>query len=338
VLQFNELGDDGVTRFNFRDTANFMRVAETIWVAFYATLPLHMDQRNVFNTMQWNTLNNVTGSSILQSLLADGATPNRNFMFRDASNFLNNGFTQWTTAVPVEQAMQIPVTTNNMAWAVSFQCQRSVVPTAVPTSPTPPATTWPPLVTDPPLSPTVIGNGTNESAGPISVDEDNETLNHNSTKVRAANLDLLWLITMPAVLFIAVGVVGYVVWRQRRKLRYNNPDAGKPQQQQQRQQRDTRFSGSSRDERSDDSRVSLASFFDNEASLSADNNQTIAAHYFSGGSNNVAKQAPVMMQSSGNINNVATTTRYDRNNPFSRRPPNNLLVVSISDDGDDSKF
>lgn len=305
TLQYNEVGDDGVTRFNFRDTTNFMRVGETVWVSYYATMPFHLDQRFVSNSMQWNTLNNVTGSSPVQRVFDSGAV-NHDFVFLDAADFLRQGFTQWTTALSVEQAMHIPASTNNMAWQVSLLClvDRALLPTVAPIPPTLSPTAMP-TTSEPTVAPTAAT--TNSSDGPLA-EETNNTWSGNHTLGGAPSLHALWLSLIPITLILCGIGVAYFLWRQRRKIRLKS--GGQATEQ---------VAGNPLHHNKDDG-TSLASFFESEDALSA--TATISQQYFA--HNNVK---PTMMTGGG--------VSYDHNNPFSRRKPSPLLQVTISEDDDD---
>lgn len=132
VLQLNELGDDGVTRFNFHDPIFFP--ASRVWFSFYATVSQHINSQFRMNSMYWVTLNNNTDSV---STSAMPAQPNYDFVFRDPANLLHYNFVNWTTARLIEPVMRIVPTTNNLAWTLSFSCAVSTQPTGAPTTPVP---------------------------------------------------------------------------------------------------------------------------------------------------------------------------------------------------------
>jgi hypothetical protein len=138
VLQLNELGDDGVTRFNFHDPVFFP--ADRVWFSFYATVSQHINSVFRMNSMYWVTLNNNTDSTPVSEGSYD-------FVFRDVANLLHYNFVNWTTAKLVEPVMRIVPTTNNLAWTLSFTCQVSTQPTGAPTNKLPLAPTTTPMPT-----------------------------------------------------------------------------------------------------------------------------------------------------------------------------------------------
>lgn len=132
VLHLNELGDDGVTRFNFHDPDFFP--AQRVWFSFYATVSQHINSQFRMNSMYWVTLNNHTGTV---STRASSDEKNYDFMFRDPADLLHYNFVNWTQARLIEPVMRIEPTTNNLAWTLSFTCAVSTQPTHAPTTPTP---------------------------------------------------------------------------------------------------------------------------------------------------------------------------------------------------------
>jgi hypothetical protein len=164
ALQWHELADDGVTRFDFRN-ASFLPPETTFWFSFYATVSQHINSIFRMNSMYWVTLNNNTGSTPAEQTLY--GKKNHDFVFRDASNLLHYDFVNWTTAAIVQPVMRIVPTTNNLAWSLSFTCDVSTQPTMAPTqSPTtaPTSTTAPINIIIPP---TYVINVTNFTQDPL---------------------------------------------------------------------------------------------------------------------------------------------------------------------------
>jgi hypothetical protein len=326
-LQLNELGDDQVTRFAFRDEA-FMPRDSPIWVAFYVTLALHQDQRLMANQVYWATLNNETGSTPPPPALP-GGMDNHDFVYRDERDFLQNGWTQWTTAVTVERAMMIEPTTNQMAWRVAFECL---------CDPDPPVLRAPVSAPSGPATPSQPSSGNSSGAPSLDTDSnDNETTMTNTTDRagRHSALHLLWLIAVPVTLILLTIGAGYVVWRQRRKPPFRGDGRA----------RRPRHDDSAAEvldalrQADDEHRVKLsvntgsrseASLFEDLDSYStAATTTTAASYYHSPYSGGTGRNGPVVMSPI-----VAASTTYDHNNPFARHA-NDLMHVTISDDQED---
>ena len=294
TLQLNEVGDDGVTRFAFRDTVDFMPPDRTVWVGFYATLSLHQDQRFQFNAMMWATLNNHTGSSPVLPFASNGAA-NRDFAYRDTNNYLDEGFTEWTTAVPAERALKITPTTNNMAWSVSLDCLLEAPTTAPTTQPTANTTEAP-------------------SAMPTMAAPTNTTTNTTEwINGGGSSLHLMWLLVL--LPFTLVVGAGFVVWRLRRKASNATPPPPPPPQS------IPMVAMSSSDRRGDDE-ASQVSMFESFEDLGGETRGTRYFPVLNGG-----PSSPVMQS-------LSVTTSYDHNNPFSTSS-SDLLRVVISEDEDD---
>lgn len=133
TLQWNEVGDDGVTRFDFRN-ANFLPPLQTFWVAFYCTGPQQAIGGVRINAMFWVTQSNVSNATALQTSLAGGLV-NNPFFFRDVTNVLGAGFVNWTDATTYQRREGPVAPTSNMAWSLFFTC--GLVPTAAPTTAAP---------------------------------------------------------------------------------------------------------------------------------------------------------------------------------------------------------
>jgi len=135
TFQWNEVGDDGVTRLNFRDV-RLMAPQSRFWVAFYCTVPREPGAGFRQNAMYWVTLNNKTNSS--------SSTWASDFVFRDAQNLLGNNFVNWTTARVYEASTGIIPATNNLAWSLYFTCNTVSAPSFAPVEvPTPSPTSTP---------------------------------------------------------------------------------------------------------------------------------------------------------------------------------------------------
>lgn len=136
-LQLNEVGDDGVTRFNFRDPY-FLGAREQFWLAFYCSVARHRDAGPRTNGMYWLTLNRHPRTvGALQSTLF--GAPNHNFVFRDAADLLELGLTNWTPAPEAQRALQLTAqTTHNLAFHAYMTCSATTdAPTRAPTEPVP---------------------------------------------------------------------------------------------------------------------------------------------------------------------------------------------------------
>jgi hypothetical protein len=160
TLRLNEVGDDGVTRFNFRDDAFFPPPGEVFWISFYATMRYGKSSSLQTNAMYWVLLNNDAGSSIPEEIFM-GGQPNSNFMYRDPVNFMRNGWVNWTDGLVVEDAMKITTSTHNLAFSLFFTCLATPPPPpTIPTTPPPTTTTNVSVQTE---SPSLVpgGNGTN---------------------------------------------------------------------------------------------------------------------------------------------------------------------------------
>jgi hypothetical protein len=134
TLQWNELGDDGVTRLNFRDPS-MLQPRQRFWMAFYCTVPQQQGTGFRLNAMYWVTLNNSTNST--------PGSWGREFLFRDTQNLYKYGFSNWTLGSTYEAVAGILPTTNNLAWRLFFTCLAQTSPTPAPVEiPTlPPPTT-----------------------------------------------------------------------------------------------------------------------------------------------------------------------------------------------------
>lgn len=120
-LQYNELGDDGKTRFDFRNPA-FLPSATTFWFSFYATVPQHQSSLGfTMNAMYWRVLNNLTNSSPHEVFLHNGLE-NHDFVWRDVGNYANYGYEQWVSGELIEERIRLTQTTHNLAWTVYFEC------------------------------------------------------------------------------------------------------------------------------------------------------------------------------------------------------------------------
>jgi hypothetical protein len=168
--------------------------------------------------MCWVTLNNESGSMPVRPFTrsTDGTiVKNNDFAFRDFTNFLGQGFTQWTSARSAEQAMQIPPTTNNLAWRVSFEClvDPALVPTEAPiTSPPTPEPTEAPTEEAP-----LYYNDTENST----INDDGGGNKTGSSNGKRIPLQVLWVLLIPASLLLGIAGVTYFVWRRRRKSPYS---------------------------------------------------------------------------------------------------------------------
>lgn len=320
-LQLNELGDDGTTRFNFRDQA-FLPPGSVVWVSFYATVPEHEDQRLMSNKMYWVTLNNETGAARVAATFAGsgGLARNNDFAYRDRSNYLGQGWTRWTTALPVEREMLVTPTTNNMAWRVAFEClqEQPVAPTA--------ATPTAPSGSNASTAPLDIG-GNNSTVAPTAADDEtggNGTNSTNGTRLKEHTaLHLMWIIALPVTLMLATIGVGYLVWRRRRKPPYRAKRAGDGDA--------ATGDGTAEDVlvslRAGDSRSEQSLFAElDEMSTSGPTTTTTTTtamppNYFA----QTTRNGPLMM---------SVPTTYDHNNPFARSP-NKLMNITIFDDTDE---
>lgn len=133
TLQYNELGDDGKTRFDFR-SPNFLPSATTFWFSFYATVPQHQSSLGfTINAMYWRTLNNMTNSTPHQTFLHNGLE-NHHFVWRDPADYANYGYTEWVDAELIEEKIRLTPTTNDLAWTVYFSCLVTDLVTDPPTS------------------------------------------------------------------------------------------------------------------------------------------------------------------------------------------------------------
>lgn len=93
-----------------------------LWVSMYATMPHNHNQAHIAtNNMMWVTLNHKKGSTPL--VASFGSTENMNYHFRDKTDFLHQGFTQWTDADgDVQRILGIKTETFNMAWRLTMNC------------------------------------------------------------------------------------------------------------------------------------------------------------------------------------------------------------------------
>lgn len=120
-LQYNELADDGKTRFDFRNPA-FLPSATTFWFSFYATVPQHQSSLGfTMNAMYWRVLNNLTNSSPHETFLHAGQE-NHDFVWRDVGNYANYGYEDWVSGELIEERIRLTQTTHNLAWTVYFEC------------------------------------------------------------------------------------------------------------------------------------------------------------------------------------------------------------------------
>jgi len=345
-LQLNELGDDGVTRFNFYDDRSleqggFMPAGHPIWVSFYVTMPQHTDSRMMSNTMYWATLTNETGSTRVATNFFDGgggaattAPLNQNFVFRDETDFLGQGYRQWTTAVPVEREMLIAPTTNNMAWRVAFECLQELI-TAAPTieGPSHNNNNTPSAINNYTLSPL-------DYASPSNDQNNNDTDGRNRTGTDGhtnAALHLLWIIALPLSLLLVIGGVAYVVWRRRHKPPFKGKGYTRPV-----------GGGTSTDDILDDLResdddaavrLSVRTASRSEASLFDDDDDDGDINTAGADKKPQSYHAGAINRPAGRNNNgpmmiAVPTTVHDRNNPFTRHT-SDLMHVTISEDNDD---
>jgi hypothetical protein len=204
TLQWNEVGDDGVTRLDFRSPA-FLPPLQRFWLAFYCTAPQQIGTGFRLNAMYWVTLNNLTGSTPLRPQLF-GGVPNRDFLFRDVNNLLKFGFTNWTTAKAYETVAGIVPSTNNLAWSLFFTCNVSAVPTFAPVeSPT--------LGPTAPIAPT---------ASPTQTPTSNATNNRTEWNITARVRDLkggeiALIVVVPLTLLLASLFIFAILRRRRRQ-------------------------------------------------------------------------------------------------------------------------
>jgi len=159
TLQWNEVGDDGTTRFDFR-SVDFMPPLQTFWIAFYCTGPQQAIGGVRINAMFWVTQSNVSNATALQTSLTGGLA-NNPFFFRDVTNVLGANFVNWTDAQTYQSREGLVAPTNNMAWCLFFTCNlvatqapttsapTTAQPTseAIPTVPLETAPTWAPVFT-----------------------------------------------------------------------------------------------------------------------------------------------------------------------------------------------
>lgn len=191
TLQYNELGDDGKTRFDFRDPS-FLPSATTFWFSFYATVPQHQSSLGfIINAMYWRTLNNMTNSTPRETFLHNGQE-NHDFVWRDPSDHSNYGYTEWVTGELLEEKIRLPASTNNLAWTVYFSCLVTDLWTDPPTS-------------QPSLSPTL--QPTLETSAPILVMNESERVGYR---------DLVVGISIPVVLLLVCIIVLLFVLTARR--------------------------------------------------------------------------------------------------------------------------
>jgi hypothetical protein len=210
-LQYNELGDDGRTRFDFR-SSTFLPPAQRFWFAFFCTVKQEISTSFRFNSMYWVTLNAATNSTPLSPLLY--GQQNLNFLYRDQSNFFQQQWVNWTAATIVEPFFRIAPTTNNLAWRLTYTCLG--VPTAAPLT----ITTSAPTGLIPTGTPTTTFTPTESVGAKELVETNNESdTGRNETRTGIAGLsqlELALVIGLP-IGIIALAAFTLLVYRRWRK-------------------------------------------------------------------------------------------------------------------------
>jgi hypothetical protein len=210
TLQLNEVGDDRVTRFNFRDGGFFPKPGELFWISFYATMRYGKSSSLRTNSMYWVLLNADSGSTPLVEIFPGGRN-NNNFVYRDLTNFMGNGWVNWTDGARVEEAMKIS-TTRNLAFSLFFTCLVEL----------PPPTTIPPPTSTTPVS--------TQTETPSMIVEVNETV----IEEKGGSGKLVASILAPLLtLCCCGGFVGFLYkkWRNRKNKRLGvdlNPTTPEP--------------------------------------------------------------------------------------------------------------
>lgn len=168
LLQRGDTDELNGARFDLHD-AQLLPPGATVWVAIWATVPLHLVQAGYrANGFYWATLTNASSSSSV-------SPQNKPFWYKDTTDLLGHGWQQWTPAQQVEPWLGIQQATQQLAWRVSLRCvvaPPTLAPTSIPTpaptsgpteGPSPqPTTSSPPVATFSPTlplaSPVFIGS------------------------------------------------------------------------------------------------------------------------------------------------------------------------------------
>ena len=182
TLQNGDISDDGVTTFDLSNM-NLLPVGRTLWAAMYITVPGHYANNLLKeNSLFWMTLNNKSGSTPIQPLLANNR-PNYNYRYKDVNNLRRYNLTNWTDGQVAQQFIGVrnATSTYNMAWRITLMCNtigdiatlppfpptRQVTPTEAPTR-TPSASPTGSIAHIAPIevyteAPTAVENTTNTS-------------------------------------------------------------------------------------------------------------------------------------------------------------------------------
>jgi hypothetical protein len=133
TLHWNELGDDGVTRFNFRNPA-FLPPLQRLWLAVYCTGAQEASSAKL-NAMYWVTQSETANATALSAQLYGGAV-NREFQYRvtDPGGVMRVGFANWSSATQYQQLAGPVAPTGQLAWRLWFGCQVPSPPTPSPSA------------------------------------------------------------------------------------------------------------------------------------------------------------------------------------------------------------
>lgn len=136
TLRSGELGDDGVTRFHFRDS-RFLAPLRRFWVALYATMPQQQTAGQRLNALYWITQSAQHNATPLGEPLYGGAS-NLPFQARvvDPLGILRAPaqLKNWSNASDMLAWTGPVAPTGQMAWRLFFQCHVPALPTAEPTA------------------------------------------------------------------------------------------------------------------------------------------------------------------------------------------------------------
>ena len=193
---------------------------QRLWVTLFATGPRDLTISGLSeNCLYWMT---AAQSALVEPYLAGTNISNSQYFFRDVTNVLGDGFTQWTSAEAVEPSLDIASGTRNMAFSLTLM-----------------------LSSDPPLpepEPEPVPEPTAAPTGNITGENDNNSTVNGTQGVTGSSARSVALgILIPLAIGLCILVACYV-WlvkrkRDRKKLQ---ADAAKqvmlPSQQQQQQQ------------------------------------------------------------------------------------------------------
>lgn len=181
---------------------------QRLWVTLFATGPRDLTSSGLSeNCLYWMT---AAQSALVEPYLAGTNLSNSQYFFRDVTNVLGDGFTQWTSAEAIEPSLDIASGTRNMAFSLALMLPSD------PPLPEPEPEPEPSVVSAAPL-----GNISNQ-------DDQNNTLGNNtggvsgSSSARSVALGIL----IPGGLVLCCVIAAYV-WLVKRKR-----DRKKQQQQQ----------------------------------------------------------------------------------------------------------